>query len=78
MNGIDFYDFLKKNIQLNAQLGNYTFKKWLKNGNLQFEINPNQKKSIPPELIMMAYHIKKRNDKINFIIISLFKTLKCF
>lgn len=66
MNGIDFYDFLKKDIQPNAKLGKYTFKKWLKNGNLQFEINSKQKKSIPPELIMIAYHLKKRNDKLKY------------
>jgi hypothetical protein len=45
--------------------GDYHFTKWMKHVELQFKINGNQKKSIPPEIIVMAYHIHKRNKKIN-------------
>jgi hypothetical protein len=44
--------------------GDYFFTKWMKHGGLQFKINDNQKKTIPPEIIVMAYHIHKRNKKI--------------
>jgi len=63
MDGVKFYYFLKETLLRGQYLGKYKFIKWLKNGNLQFEINEKQKKSIPPELIIMARHIKKRNDK---------------
>ena len=64
MNGIEFYKTLKTGLQPNDYVGEYKFVKWLKNGNLQFEINKKQKKSIPSELIMLAFHIRKRNKKI--------------
>ena len=63
---IEFYEFLKRELKKETYLGKYKFVQWLKNGNLQFEINERQKKSIPPELIMLAYHIKKRNNKTKF------------
>jgi hypothetical protein len=65
---INSYSFLMRlhnSLSPNQNLGgDYYFTKWLNNGNLQFIINNNQKKSIPPEIIMMAYHIHKRNKKI--------------
>lgn len=44
---------------------NYIFIKWMPNGGLQFRINQSQKKSIPAEVLMMAYHIHTRNNRIS-------------
>jgi hypothetical protein len=59
-----FLTILYNSLVPNQRIGNYDFIKWLENGNLQFRINQNQKKSIPPELLMMAYHIHLRNSRI--------------
>ena len=56
---------LRNSLTPNQQIGcKYHFVKWLRNGNLQFRINENQNKSIPAELIMLAYHIHVRNARI--------------
>ncbi len=44
--------------------GNYHFEKWMPNGGLNFRINYNQNKSIPAELLILAYHIHLRNSRI--------------
>jgi hypothetical protein len=43
--------------------GKYIFVKWMGDGGLQFEINKRQRKSIPPEIIILAFHIHNRNKK---------------
>ncbi len=56
---------LQKSLLPNQNIGgNYTFIKWMPNGGLQFRINKNQCKSIPAELLILAYHIHIRNNKI--------------
>jgi hypothetical protein len=62
--GYLFLIHLHNSLIPNQLIGNYNFIKWLRNGNLQFRINANQTKSIPPELIMLAYHIHFRNTRI--------------
>jgi hypothetical protein len=60
-----FHKRLYESITPNENIGgDFYFIKWMKNGGLQFKINDKQKKSIPPEIIIMAYHIHKRNKKI--------------
>jgi hypothetical protein len=69
-NGYLFLLELHNSITPNQNLGGeYQFIKWLSNGGLQFKINDKQKKSIPPEVIVIAYHIHKRNKKIKSKII---------
>jgi hypothetical protein len=56
---------LHNSILPNQKIGDkYIFIKWMTHGGPQFQINNTQKKSIPPEIIIMAYHIHKRNKKI--------------
>jgi hypothetical protein len=62
-NGIDFYFHLRNSIPQDEALsenGRYKFVKWMKNGGLQFYISENQKKTIPPEILIVAYYAKGR------------------
>jgi hypothetical protein len=64
-NSYSFLIKLHNSLSPNQNLGgDYYFTKWMKYGELQFKINEKQKKSIPPEIIVLAYHIHKRNKKI--------------
>lgn len=52
----------------NLIVGRYRFVKWLKNGNFQYEINTNNKKSISRDLLKLAYqtHIDKPSFKFTY------------
>ena len=64
--GVRFLSFLRNELSPNQLLGNkYHFIKWMPNGGLQFRINESQQKSIPAELLMLAYHINIRNNRIS-------------
>jgi hypothetical protein len=74
-----YYFILQLNNTLisNQPLGNnYQFIKWMPNGGLQFQINQNQRKTIPTEILMLAYHIDIRNNRINSPILINKKWLK--
>ena len=62
--GYLFFLNLRKSLIPNQQIGDYQFTNWLDNGNLQFRINESQAKSIPAELLMLAYHINLRNARV--------------
>jgi hypothetical protein len=64
--GLRFLSILHNELMPNQILGsNYIFLKWMPNGGLQFKINQSQKKSIPAEMLMIAYHIHIRNNRIS-------------
>ncbi len=64
--GVRFLSILHSELIPNQILGsNYIFIKWMPNGGLQFKINESQQKSIPAEMLMMAYHIHMRNNRIS-------------
>jgi len=66
IDGIRFLSLLRNELIPNQLLGNrYHFIKWMPNGGLQFRINASQQKSIPAELLMLAYHIHRRNNRIS-------------
>ncbi len=67
--GYQFIIDLQNTLIPNQPIGKYTFIKWMSNGGLQFRINQSQKKSIPAELLALAYHIKNRNTKIKHKVI---------
>lgn len=63
--GYLFYLNLCKSLTVNQNIGeNYHFQKWMPNGGLQFRINDKQYKSIPAELLILAYHINLRNIRV--------------
>lgn len=62
--GYKFILYLHNVLIPNQQLGKYSFIKWMPYGGLQFRINENQSKTIPAELIALAFQIKIRNLKI--------------
>lgn len=65
MIGYSFLLQLHNSLIPNQLLGTkYRFIKWMKNGGLQIQINTKQRKAIPAEILMMAYHIHKRNEQI--------------
>lgn len=70
MDGYYFILKLHNSLIPNQLLGNnFRFVKWMRNGALQFEINTNQRKVIPTEILIIAYHIHIRNNRINTPII---------
>jgi hypothetical protein len=63
--GIQFLLNLQNRLVPNQLLGdNYHFIKWMPNGGLQFRINANQQKSIPAEILILAHHIYRRNNRV--------------
>ena len=55
--GYRFLTTLREELIPNQLLGNkYTF--------LKFRINESQRKSIPAEILMIAYHVHRRNNRI--------------
>ena len=71
MNGIDFYEFLRKTYTQNGQplFGNFTFCDWLykpRNGtySFRFNIRNNSPKAIPREIIIASW---EANQTINDI-----------
>jgi hypothetical protein len=63
MNGIYFYFKLRVILQHGEIIGitnRYSFIRWMENGNLEFAINENQKKSIPAEIIIAAFYARGR------------------
>lgn len=63
MSGIDFYFHMRESILANQQLsedGKYKFVRWMKNGGLQFSINETQKKTIPSEILIIAFYANGR------------------
>jgi hypothetical protein len=66
MLGHSFLVKLQKSLFPNQLIGdNYHFDKWMPNGGLQFKINNTQRKTIPAEILMLAYHIHLRNNRVN-------------
>jgi hypothetical protein len=68
MNGIEFYNVLRAPLNTGDRVGNsrdYKFIKWMRNGGLQFRINAEQAKTIPAELIVMAYRARERGVSID-------------
>ena len=66
MKGHSFILELHNSLVPNQFLGNnFRFLKWMSNGGLQFQINTRQNKTIPAEILMIAYHINIRNNRIN-------------
>jgi hypothetical protein len=64
--GFRFLSILQNELVPNQLLGsNYIFIKWMENGGLQFRINESQQKSIPAEMLMLAFHIYRRNNRIS-------------
>jgi hypothetical protein len=64
--GFRFLSILHNELTPNQILGsNYIFIKWMPNGGLQFRINESQQKSIPAEILMLAFHIYRRNSRIS-------------
>jgi hypothetical protein len=64
--GFRFLSILQNELVPNQILGsNYIFIKWMQNGGLQFRINESQQKSIPAEMLMLAFHIHRRNNRIS-------------
>jgi len=65
MEGYSFILQLHNSLIPNQLLGNnFRFVKWMRNGGLQFKISANQRKTIPVEILMLAYHIYSRNKRI--------------
>jgi hypothetical protein len=70
MEGYLFIQKLQKSLTPNQLLGNnFRFVKWMQNGGLQIQINADQRKAIPAEILMVAYRIKIRNNRIRTPII---------
>lgn len=70
MEGYFFLLQLHNSLLPNQLLGNkFRFVKWMRNRGLQIQINTNQRKTIPAEILMIAYHIKIRNNRVNTPII---------
>jgi hypothetical protein len=64
--GLRFLSKLHDELIPNQFLGTkYIFIKWMPNGGLQFRINQSQQKSIPAEVLIIAYHIHTRNNRIS-------------
>jgi hypothetical protein len=64
--GVCFIANLHNQLTPNQSLGNnYLFVKWMQNGGLQFQINTTQQKSIPAEVLILAYHIHERNNRVS-------------
>ena len=64
--GVRFLSFLRNELSPNHLLGyKYHFIKWMPTGGIQIRINESQQKAIHAVLLMLAYHINIRNNRLS-------------